>query len=376
MNKKILLINQSTGYLTIDIANVYAEEYDEVVLLAGGVAKSERELSGNVIVDNIVKYNRSSTLKRVGTWLISFIQILFKLLFRYRKYEVVYVTNPPLSYLASLFVKNKFSIIVFDSYPDALRNIGIRENHWLYKLWSKWNRKLYKKAKKVYTLSEGMAEQLTSYVERNCIKVVPLWSSSEVFKPIEKINNPFVIEHNLQYKFVVMYSGNMGYTHSVETIIEVASLLKEDDDIHFLLIGDGMRKKELVKMVKEYDLNNCTFLDWQPVEKLPCSLASADIGVVTLNEETALTSVPSKTFNLMSVGAPLLCIAPKKSEIAKIINKYNNGVVFSADEHSCIAQYIKVLSKNTEQRYKMRDNSLNAAKEFTKENAKMYLYKN
>lgn len=376
MNERVILINQSSGYLTIDIANVYAEEYDKVVLLAGSVGKSDRELSSKVIVDNLIKYNRSSTLKRVSTWLISFIQILFKLLFRYRKYEVVYVTNPPLSYLASLFVKNKFSIIVFDTYPDALRNIGIRENNCLYKLWSKWNRKLFKKAKKVYTLSEGMAEQLTSYVERDCIKVVPLWSSSEVFKPIEKINNPFVIEHNLQYKFVVMYSGNMGYTHSVETIVEVANLLKEDDDIHFLLIGDGMRKKELVKMVKEYDLNNCTFLDWLPVEELPYSLASADTGVVTLNEETALTSVPSKTFNLMSVGAPLLCIAPKKSEIAKIINKYNNGVVFSADEHSGIAQYIKVLSKNTEQRYKMRDNSLNAAKEFTKENAKMYLYKN
>lgn len=375
MNKKILIINQSTGYLTIDIANVYAEEYDEVVLLAGSVGKSERELSSKVIVDNIIKYNRSSTLKRVGTWLISFIQILLKLIFRYSKYEVIYVTNPPLSYLASLFVKNRFSIIVFDSYPDALRNIGIRENHWLYKLWSKWNRKLFKKAKKVYTLSDGMAKQLTNYVEKDCIKIVPLWSSSESFKPIKKEDNPFALKHNLQDKFVVMYSGNMGYTHNVETIIDVANLLKNDKDIHFLLIGDGMKKNELVNMVNNYNLNNCTFLDFQTVEVLPYSLASADIGVVTINDETALTSVPSKTFNLMAVGAPLLCIAPEKSEIAKIIRKYDNGGVFSSKDINKIVTFVRTLASDQDKKIKMRNNSLKANDAYTKENAKMYLDK-
>ena len=376
MNKKILLINQSTGYLTIDIANVFAEEYDEVVLLAGSVGKSERELSSKVIVDNIIKYNRSSTLKRVGTWLISFIQILFKLIFRYREYEVIYVTNPPLSYLASLFVKNSFSIIVFDSYPDALRNIGIKENNWLYRLWSKWNKKLFQRSKWVYTLSEGMAEQLTTYVERKRIKVVPLWPSSDNFKPIKKEDNPFILKHNLQDKFVVMYSGNMGYTHSVETIIEVANLLKEVNDIHFLLIGDGMRKNGLVKMVQDYNINNCTFLDWQPIDTLPYSLASADIGVVTLNEETTQTSVPSKTFNLMAVGAPLLCIASERSEVAKIIDRYKNGAVFAASDIDIIATYVKSIFDDAIQKKVLSENSLKASKEFTKENAKKYIHNN
>lgn len=250
MNKRIILINQSSGYLSIDIANVYAEQYDKVVLLAGKISKVERKISDKVIIDKLVQYNKSSTLKRVYTWIVSFIQILFKLLFKYRKYEVVYVTNPPISYLASLFVNNPFSIIVFDTYPDALHNIGIKEDHWLYKIWSRWNRKIFKKAKKIYTLSEGMAEQLTHYVERKNIKVVPLWPASESFKPIEKNNNPFVLEHNLQEKFIVMYSGNMGFTHSVETIIEVANLLKDNNTIHFLLIGDGMKKTNLLSWLK------------------------------------------------------------------------------------------------------------------------------
>lgn len=373
MNNKIILVNQSSSYLTIDIANVYSEHFDEVVLLTGNIGEDEKYLLDKVIINKLTKYNKSSTLKRVYTWIISFIQILFKLLFKYRKYEVVYVTNPPISYLASLFVNNPFSIIVFDTYPDALRNIGIKEGHWLYKIWSRWNRNIFKKAKKIYTLSEGMAEQLTHYVERKNIKVVPLWPASESFKPIEKNNNPFVLEHNLQEKFIVMYSGNMGFTHSVETIIEVANLLKNNNTIHFLLIGDGMKKNELIKLVEKYKLNNCTFLDWQPTEMLPYSLASADIGVVTLNEETALTSVPSKTFNLMAVGAPLLCIAPDNSEIAKIIGKYNNGVVYSAKDLDNIVVFINNLVNDSELKQKMTENSLTAAKSYTKENAKMYL---
>lgn len=143
MNNKIILVNQSSSYLTIDIANVYTEHFDEVVLLTGNIGEDEKYLLDKVIINKLTKYNKSSTLKRVYTWIISFIQILFKLLFKYRKYEVVYVTNPPISYLASLFVNNPFSIIVFDTYPDALRNIGIKEGHWLYKIWSKWNRKVY-----------------------------------------------------------------------------------------------------------------------------------------------------------------------------------------------------------------------------------------
>lgn len=143
MNNKIILVNQSSSYLTIDIANVYTEHFEAVVLLTGNIGEDEKYLLDKVIINKLTKYNKSSTLKRVYTWIISFIQILFKLLFKYRKYEVVYVKNPPISYLASLFVKNPFSIIVFDTYPDVLRNIGIKEDHWLYKIWSRWNRKVY-----------------------------------------------------------------------------------------------------------------------------------------------------------------------------------------------------------------------------------------
>lgn len=371
--KHLVLINQSTGYLTIDTINAYASKYDEVVLVAGRISEAERKLNPKIKLNKIIAYDKSSAIKRILTWMIAFIQIFFLLAFKYRKYEVVYVTNPPISYLASLILGNTFSVIVYDTYPDALRNIGIKQGHWLYEMWSKWNRKLFKKAKWIYTLSEGMADQLTSYVERSKIKVVPLWAGSDSFSPIPKNKNQFVVKHHLEDKFVVLYSGNMGYTHKVDALIEVASILKDKVNIHFLFIGDGKKKSELMNSIKEQELSNCSFLDWQPIDVLPYSLAAADLGVVTLNDETALTSVPSKTFNLLAVGTPLLCIASEQSEIAKIVSKYNNGFVCPATKPEKIAEFILDLTTNQNLHKQMSLSSLQAAREFTKDNAYLYL---
>ena len=167
--KKIVFINQSTNYLTVDTINAYASKYEEIVLIAGSIKETERKLNPIVKIKKTVEYDKSSTIKRIFTWLIAFIHIFFLLAFKYRKYEIIYVTNPPISYLASLMLGNPFSIIVYDTYPDALRNIGIKSGHWLYELWSKWNCKLFNKAQCVYTLSNGMAKQLTNYVEQSKI---------------------------------------------------------------------------------------------------------------------------------------------------------------------------------------------------------------
>lgn len=371
--KKIVLVNQSTGYLMIDIANAYAEEYDEVVLLAGSIKVTERTLNEKIKVKHIVAYDRSSSIKRLLTWGWGTLQIFNKLLFKYRKYEVVYVTNPPMAYLSSLILKNPFSIIVYDTYPDALKNIGIGKDNFIYKWWSKQNRKLFAKAKKIVTLSDGMADCLANYVERDKITVVSNWASKASFGPVAKNENPFVKEHGLENKFTVMYSGNMGFTHNVETIIEVAKKLADDERIHFMLIGDGKKKPELQEMCRNYGLKNCTFLDWQPADMLQYSLASADLGVITLNDETAKVSVPSKTYNLLAVGAPLLCIVPEDSELASMVAKYQNGACFQPDQIDEIASFVQELAKDEDKKAAMVNCSLDASKNYTYENAKLYV---
>ena len=373
MKNKILLVNQSVNFLTVDIANAMLSKYDDVVLMAGSITNFERPLDERVKVSKLITYNRTAALKRILTWGISFIQIFFKILFCYRKYEVLYFSNPPMSYFGATLFKNKFSVVVYDIYPDALRNVGIREGNFIYNYWVKKNQKTYARAEKVFTLSESMADALTKYVAKEKLVIIPNWSVTEKFKPIPKVENPFVKEHHLEDKFIVMYSGNMGYTHSVNVLVDVAERMKDNDNVQFLLIGQGKQRPELEARAKEQNLINCTFMDYLPVNVLPYSLASADIAMITLNEESAKVSVPGKTYDLLGVGAPLMCITPPDSEMARLIKQHKNGACFEATQVAEMEAFITKLASHPELRKQMSDNSYRASKEYTKENAYKYV---
>lgn len=366
---KVVLVNQSTRHLMIDIANAYAETYDKVVLFEGVVEEYERSLDKRVKKVKIMTYDRSSGAKRIMTWGIASLQILMRLMFGYRGYEVVYFTNPPMSYFAQLILKKRFSVVVYDIYPDALRNVGIRENSFIYKQWATINKKLYAKAKQLYTLSDGMAMVLSKYVSKDKIRIVPNWSFTEKFAPIQKSDNPFAREHHLENKFVVMYSGNMGYTHSVDVLLDAAAMTKMDERIHYLLIGQGKKRPILEERVKNDELKNVTILDLQPFDVVPYSFAAADLAVITLNEESGAVSVPGKTYDFLSVGAPLLCVCPLESEMIALTKKYENGRCFSSKDVSGIVEFIQEMATDPELQKTMSENSLKASKDFTKANA-------
>jgi len=371
--KKIVLINQSSGYLAIDIANAFVMHYDRVVLIAGIIKPLERELNPLIKIQKIIKYNRTSNFKRIFTWIWGSLQIFFLLFYKYRDFEVFYTTNPPMACFSSILKQNRFSILIYDIYPDALKNIGINEKNVIYKCWSDYNRKLFKRAAKIFTLSKGMAEQLTNYTTLDKIKVIPNWSGSDNFSPVPKEENPFIKKQNLDNKFIVLYSGNIGFTHCVDTIVEVAKILENDRNICFLFIGEGGKKDNLIQKSKNYNLNNCIFLSWQPSEFLRYSLASADIAVITLNDENAALSVPSKTYNLLAVGTPLLCIVPENSELVTLVRKYQNGICFTKDKIMDIAQYIAILSRDKDLQKKLSCNSVKASRDYSYANAQNYL---
>lgn len=371
--KKIVLVNQSSGFLVVDDLNVYCKKYDEICVLCSGLSSGVRPVNPKVRVDKICRYDKSSGFSRMITWILAFIQVFFKLLFKYRGWEVVYYTNPPMACFSALLLRNRFRIVEYDIYPNALQTIGIGEHNIIYKLWGQLKKILYCKADRIFTLSEGMKEILTAYGPADKIKVVPLWSASEDFKPIPKKENVFIKQHSLEGKFIVLYSGNIGYTHSVECVVEVAKQMQFDEDVLFLIIGEGKKKAELIEDVSRSRLKNVLFLPFQDFSMLPFSLASSDLGVITLDENVSKVSVPSKTFNLLAVGSPLLAISDSDTEMYRLISKYHNGRCIAKSMVDEIVKYIRELKDNKELHLLYSKNSLQAAKDFTYKNAEMYL---
>lgn len=370
--KKLLIVCQTGGFLIVDIANAAFHYYEEVTLLTGGFSEIERKLDERVKVDSMICYDKSSTIKRIWTWVWATIQTFHKILWHYRDYDVYYFSNPPTSYFCSVLLKNKFRVAIWDLYPDGLMTINIGDNNIVSRIWAWFDRKAFNKAETVVTLADSMKQLMSKYCPLDRIRIAPLWSGSSQFKPIAKEQNPFVCDNGLENKFTVLYSGNIGWSHDVDVLVEVAKILKEDKDIMFVIIGEGKKKMVIEKMVKEYKLSNVIMLPFQPVDVLPYSLASADIGVVTLDEKVAKVAIPSKTFNLMAVGAPILAIANKETEIHNLISKYENGVCIPKSNVESIANYIIELKENHAKWQIISGNSLKAMECHAFDNALKY----
>ncbi|TKG95411.1 glycosyltransferase WbuB [Puteibacter caeruleilacunae] len=369
----IVFINQSSGYLMVDIINAFANKYHKRTLITGMLNPRNKPLDEDVSVQKIVAYNRTSNVRRLLSWLVGFLQILMQVWFKHRKAHLFIVTNPPFATLVPMLCRNKFSLLIFDIYPDALVDHNMMsESSFFIKLWKRWNKKVYRRAENVYTLSGGMKGVLSQYVDREKIDVVPIWTDNNFLKPVAKRDNPFVKKQDLQDKFTVLYSGNLGHTHDVEVMVELAKATT-DPDIEYVIIGGGEKWNLLLEMITEGSVNNCTLLPWQPTDQLPYTLSSADIAVVTLGKEASKLSVPSKTFNYMSVGAPILAIAEEDAELAQLIDFYKIGSYHSADDLRGMLQFIEQIKSDEAVAKKLQTNVLTASQDFTPENAMKFL---
>ncbi|MDD3743038.1 MAG: glycosyltransferase family 4 protein [Lentimicrobiaceae bacterium] len=369
----IVFVNQSAGYLMIDIVNAFGERYAERVLFTGKLNTRNRVLDEGVKIEKIKTYSRSSAINRILAWTIGFFQTLVKIRFKYRSAHLFLVSNPPLTTLLPLFCKNSFSFLIYDVYPDIIyQNNYFSRKALFIRFWEKLNKKIYPKARAIYTITDGMQQALKKYAGEVPVKVVPIWTDNEYLKPIEKGENLFIQAQQLQGQFVVLYSGNIGQSQNVDVLVNLAARFN-NKNISFVIVGQGTHKNQIDGLISTKGVNNCIVLPWQNNEMFPHVLAAADIAVVTLNEKASQSSIPSKFYNYLSVGAPILSVSGKHSDLEKVINTYQVGKNFQAGEIDQMYGFINSLYSHPEQIESYRFNSLKASTYFTPLNARQFL---
>lgn len=368
--KKIVLINQDSGYLMVDIANAFVSAGYSVTLFAGRILERETKLHKSIAVRKIAAYNRLTILKRIYSWLLGFYDILSAIKKYHKNDELLLVSNPPIALFIPLFCKNKFNFLIFDVYVETLQKfVPLKSKSPFVFIWKKLHKFVLNRARSIFVLTDGMKNTLNQYVQSVEINILPLWTDNAFFKPIEKKENSFIKQHKLEGFFIVLYSGNLGLTSGVENIIELAGLLKNNSRIKFLIIGEGLQKEKIRTQIIENKLTNCLLLPRQSYETMPYSFASADISIVALSGQSSNNSIPSKTFNYLSVGSPILCLANQKADIAKFVERWNVGKVFSSDKLPDAEIFLQNLPDNLFLLHEMKKNALNAALNSSPENA-------
>lgn len=376
----IVFINQSCGPLCKDMSLAFADAFDEVELQTGSISVPMTDLPKNLKVTRGIGYNRASGLKRIISWTAFTMQSFFNLLFSTSKGRIwVLVSNPPMVPLVmgwlAIFKRIPFYIVVYDLYPEVLvQTKTLRPDSAIVKMWAGLNRKVFSKAASIFTLSDGMKASVTTYLKDSSppVEVIQNWADNSRIKPIPSSSNELVNRYNWLGKFVVLYSGNIGATHDLESLIEAARLLQMEDDIHFVIAGDGLNKESLIALAQKHHLSNVEFIPVQSYDDFPLLLAAAAISVVALGNGAEGLSVPSKTYSALASGACLLGISPDESELSQLIKKYDAGQNFIPGSTKAIAEFININRCQSKIHNIFKSNALFAAKDFTPENAGIY----
>lgn len=283
------------------------------------------------------QFKQTSLFRRAFNWFVYTIWMAIVLLISSDngEREVVFVSNPPFFGIAMWSVcrlRNwDYTYIIYDLWPEKGIEFGFySEGGWIDRLWSFFHTQVLRDAKRIVVLGPKMREQILEYDSGNNledkVRIVDNWADADFIEPREKSKNWFSKKHGLVNTFSLVYSGNIGLFHDLETVIR-ASTKFDPEDLQILIIGEGDNKESMVKLAERLGVrgNVVNFLPYQPREYLPYSLTSADVSIVTVEKGFEGTCVSSKLYTALAVGQPVLVVAQPDCDEARIINKYNAG---------------------------------------------------
>jgi len=158
------------------------------------------------------------------------------------------------------------------------------------------------------------------------ISVIPNWADLEAIRPCPRSENTLLEKLGLQEKFVLMYAGNIGHPTDVETIMECAGRSLSRPEFHFIFIGSGAKRPYIEDQIASRKLNNVTYLGTRPRSEQIDFLNACDVALISLVEGTWGTAMPSRTYNILAAGKPILALTDEDSELARVIDEENIGV--------------------------------------------------
>jgi len=257
---------------------------------------------------------------------------------------VVAMTDPPIVGLIGWLVQKRRKVpmvlIVNDLHPDIGVLLGKLRNQWIIKGLDTAVRFILKKASHVVVLGKLMQRKVIAKgVDADKVSIIPSWADIDLITPQLK-ENPFSLEHGIVNDFTVMYSGNLGLSQNLHSIIDTALLLKDEPNIRFLFIGDGAAKTSLKQSAERHHLRNVSFLPYQPKEVLRYSLSSVDIHIVPLDKRLQGYIVPSKVYGIMAAGRPFIALVGEDSEVAEIVKEFDCGILVEPNNPEALARTI------------------------------------
>lgn len=260
--------------------------------------------------------------------------------------DVILLTVPPLpiavpATLLGWFYSCPVVLNLQDILPEAAVHVGLIKNKQAIRVFEALEKFAYRTAHTISVITEGFTDNLVGKgVAIEKIRCIPNWVDVKFIRPLSKADNPFRQIHNLQDKFVVMYSGNIALTQGLKTVIEAAAQIRHIPEVVFVIVGEAKALDDLWQVCVEHQVENVLLLPFQPREKLPEMLAAADVGLVMQKKNVIGFNMPSKIQVLLSSGRPIIASVPSTGTAANAIRQSGGGVVVEPECPDRLAEAI------------------------------------
>jgi glycosyltransferase involved in cell wall biosynthesis len=275
-------------------------------------------------------FGKKSILLRVLGTAAFMVQAFFATLLSRRPGGIFFSTSPPLIGLplciVAAFRRVPAVYWAMDLNPDQLIALGkLRRTDLAARVLEAVNRFILRRATLIVALDRFMAQRLAERgVPRRKMLVMPPWPHEQHIQADDG-PNPFRVRHQLQGKFVIMYSGNHSPSNPLTTLLDAAVRFKDDASLQFLFVGGGSGKAEVEQYIREHNLANVISLPYQPLSELKYSLTAADVHAVALGQPMVGIIHPCKIYGAMAAGKPVLFLGPRPSHISDILETHQIG---------------------------------------------------
>jgi colanic acid biosynthesis glycosyl transferase WcaI len=274
------------------------------------------------------------------------------------KVDGVLAMSPPLTlgltgWCTKIIRRAPLVFNIQDVFPDAAIQTGAISNKKIIAA-AKWlERVSYQRSDAVVLLSQDLRTNIANKIDakhHHRLHVIPNFVDTVAITPQDRMTN-YRSELGIGDQLVVMYAGNVGFSQSLNLVVEAAARFSE---VAFVVNGDGAARKKLQEDCAE--LANVYFGDYQPIERLSEVLATGDIHLVPLRTGLAAVSVPSKSYSILAAGRPMLAAIDLNTEIPNMLQQSGAGIAVEPDNAPAFIEALGRLVNNRDQLSEMGAN--------------------
>lgn len=244
--------------------------------------------------------------------------------------DVIVVETPPLmltlsGYLLARWKNVPMVLRIADLWPASAVRLGVLRDPTVIKAAEAVERFIYRRSDRIVAVTAGIRDELLRRgVSEKRVVYMPNGVNTELFASVPD-TEPIRERFGLQGKYVVLYAGNIGLAQGLDSLLDAAALLRPDEDLQFVLAGEGVERARLQARAREEGLDNVSFLGGQPRDRMPELLSMADASLVPLVADPFFEmAVPSKLLEAMACERPVILAA--RGEAERLLAEAGAGV--------------------------------------------------